>query len=201
MNRTILFLSLFPCLLMSCSMKEGLSLVEPVSARIVQSDFTVENNQIVLTTSREDALLRGISDTRYEQVSDMVSRLNERITAFLEEYERAHESRSLPVYMAHGYLYSTTYGGSDHAGPVQVGYGDSFTVFADYSGSNYLFGGQHTLKIEWLYGNREFDQEGDGATQYYFNNEQGPVDLYYSYRCDIYTNSQCFWIIFGYFAE
>ncbi len=150
-------------------------------------------------STKDDLSPNERSDPRFNSSDYVVE--NNLIAAYLTEYERTHESRSLPVYMAHGYLYSSTIGGSDHAGPIQVGYGDSFTVFADYSGSNYLFGGRHTLKIEWLYGNREFDQEGDGATQYYFNNEQGPVDLYYSYLCDIYTNSQCFWIIFGYFAE
>ncbi len=186
---------------MSCSTKDDLSPNERSDPRFNSSDYVVENNLIALAINKDDAIKRGISEAQYEQASDRVSRLNNLIAAYLTEYERTHESRSLPVYMAHGYLYSSTIGGSDHAGPIQVGYGDSFTVFADYSGSNYLFGGRHTLKIEWLYGNREFDQEGDGATQYYFNNEQGPVDLYYSYLCDIYTNSQCFWIIFGYFAE
>lgn len=202
MHRSLLlFLPLF-FLLMSCTMMDDdyLSASEG-NSQLTSSDFRVENNQIVFRTNRDDALFRGITDSQYDRVFEMITQINSRINEYLMNYEDEYGSRSLPVYMAHGYLYSTTYGSPTHAGPVEVGYGDSFTVIAGYSGSNYMYGGNHLLKIEWMGGSQEHYHDGDGSVQYYFNNECGPVDLYYSYRCDYYTNSQCLWIVFGYFAD
>ena len=203
MIKTRLFFPLFlsSLLCMSCSMEDGLSPTERLAPRFTTSDYVVENNRIALVINKEDALKRGISETQYDQVSEMIFRLNDRIAEYLMEYEREHGSRSLPVYMAHGYLYATSYGGYDHAGPVQVGYGDSFTVVAEYSGSTYMYGGQHTLKVEWSGGNTEYNYGGNGTAQYYFNYEQGPVDLYYKYMPDIYADGQCLWFVFGYFTD
>lgn len=201
MKQVILIFPLFLCFLVSCSIKDDLSIERPVTAQLSSSDFKVENNQIILKTSREDALTRGVSDSQFDQTSGMVAQLNACITAFLTDYEREHGLRDLPILINSGTLNGlATNGGTEQTGSILIDYGDSFTVIAAYSDSM-LYGGRHKLTINWAGGSRDNYHNGNGTVQYFFNYQQGPAQLQYTYQFPLYSNGQCIWAILGYFND